>query len=183
MDISVSGGVEPYTYVWSNGAVTKSLENVPDGEYVVEVTDAVDQKVVLKAIVSTPKIEQGEDLAILFDPPVVIYYDLDKFSLKQESKESLQRVVEVLNENPDVKIEVRSYTDCQGGFDYNMNLSNERAKATLDYLKGKIVNPERLFSKGFGETMPVVNCDCDKAGCSEEELKKNRRTEFLVLEF
>ena len=183
VDISVSGGVEPYTYVWSNGAVTKSLENVPDGEYVVEVTDAVDQKVVLKAIVSTPKIEQGEDLAILFDPPVVIYYDLDKFSLKQESKESLQRVVEVLNENPDVKIEVRSYTDCQGGFDYNMNLSNERAKATLDYLKGKIVNPERLFSKGFGETMPVVNCDCDKAGCSEEELKKNRRTEFLVLEF
>lgn len=183
VEISVSGGVEPYTYLWSDGSTSKDLENVPDGEYLVVVTDAVDQQVKLKAIVSTPKIEQGEDLAILFDPPVVIYYDLDKFSLKQESKESLQRVVEVLNENPDVKIEVRSYTDCQGGFDYNMNLSNERAKATLDYLKGKIVNPERLFSKGFGETMPVVNCDCDKAGCSEEELKKNRRTEFLVLEF
>ena len=62
-----------------------------------------------------------------------------------------------------------------------MNLSNERASATLDYLKGEVVNPERLFSKGFGETMPVVNCDCDKAGCSEEEHQKNRRTEFVVV--
>ena len=179
--ISVSGGVEPYTYKWSDGSTSKDLENVPDGEYTVVITDAVDQEMILKAIVSTPKIDAGKDLALLFDPPVVIYYDLDKFSLKEESKESLQRVIEVLNENPEVKIEVRSYTDCQGGVDYNMNLSNERARATLDYLKGKIVNPERLFSEGFGETMPVVNCDCDKAGCSEEEHQKNRRTEFVVV--
>ena len=182
VDISVSGGVEPYTYVWSNGAVTKSLENVPDGEYVVEVTDAVDQKVVLKAIVSTPKIDEGKDLAVLFDPPVVIYYDLDKFSLTNESQKSLDRVVEVLNDNPIVKIEIRSYTDCQGEEDYNLRLSNERADATLGYLKGKVVNPERLLSKGFGESLLVIDCGCDEKTCSEEEHQMNRRTEFIVLE-
>jgi len=181
VEISVSGGVEPYTYLWSDGSTSKDLENVPDGEYLVVVTDAVDQEVALKAIVSTPKIKEGEDLAVLFDPPVVIYYDLDEFSLTEESKKSLHKVIEVLNDNSEVRIEVRSFTDCQGGFDYNMNLSKDRAEATLAYLKGKVVNPERLYAKGFGETMQVVKCSCDKNECSEEGHQKNRRTEFIVI--
>ena len=181
VEISVSGGIEPYTYLWSNGSTSKDLQNVPDGEYVVVVTDAVDQEVVLKAIVSSPKIDTGKDLAVLFDPPVVIYYDLDEFSLTEESKKSLHKVIKVLNDNSEVRIEVRSFTDCQGEFDYNMNLSKDRAEATLVYLKGKVVNPERLYAKGFGETMQVVNCNCDKNECSEEGHQKNRRTEFIVI--
>ena len=113
VEISVSGGVEPYTYLWSDGSTSKDLENVPDGEYLVVVTDAVDQEVTLKATVSTPKIDKGKDLAVLFDPPVVIYYDLDEFSLTEESKKSLHKVIEVLNDNSEVRIEVRSFTDCQ----------------------------------------------------------------------
>lgn len=181
VEISVSGGVEPYTYLWSDGSTSKDLENVPDGEYLVVVTDAVDQQVTLKAVISTPKIDEGKDLAVLFDPPVVLYYDLDKFSLTEESRKSLEKVVEVLNDNPNVKIEVRSYTDCQGDKAYNLQLSKSRSKTTVDYLKSKVKNPERIVGKGFGETIPVVNCDCDKAGCSDEELQKNRRTEFVVV--
>jgi OmpA-OmpF porin, OOP family len=181
VQISVSGGVEPYTYLWSDGSTSKDLENVPDGEYLVVVTDAVDQEVTLKAIVSTPKIKEGEDLAVLFDPPVVIYYDLDKYSITKESTNSIERVIEVLNENPNVKIEVRSYTDCQGDELYNLQLSKSRSKATVDYLKSKVKNPERIVGKGFGETMLVIDCDCNKNKCSEEDHQKNRRTEFVVV--
>lgn len=181
VEISVSGGVKPYTYLWSDGSTSKDLENVPDGEYLVVVTDAVDQEVTLKAIVSTPKIKEGEDLAVLFDPPVVIYYDLDKYSITKESTNSIERVIEVLNENPNVKIEVRSYTDCQGDESYNLQLSKSRSKTTVDYLKLKAKNPERIVGKGFGETMLVVDCDCDKGSCSEEDHQKNRRTEFIVI--
>ena len=181
VEISVSGGVEPYTYLWSDGSISKDLENVPDGEYVVVVTDAVDQEVILKAIVSSPKIDEGKDLAVLFDPPVVIYYDIDKYSFTEGSRKSLKRVIEVLNENPGVKIEVRSYTDCQGDESYNLQLSKSRSKTTVDYLKSKVVNPERIIGKGFGESKLVVDCECNKGDCSEEDHQKNRRTEFVVI--
>lgn len=179
--ISVSGGVEPYSYKWSNGATTKDLENVPDGEYTVVITDAVDQEMVLTAVISTPKIDAGKDLAVLFDPPVVLYYDLDEYSFTEESRRSLDRVVEVLNDNPGVKIEVRSHTDCQGDKAYNLQLSKSRSKTTVDYLKSRVKNPERIIGKGFGEAVLVIDCDCDKGSCSEEDHQKNRRTEFVVI--
>ena len=179
--ISVEGGVEPYTYKWSNGSTEKDLVNVSDGEYTVIVTDAVDQEITLKAIVSTPKLEVGENIAVFFDPPVVLYYALAKTDLTEESKKSLERVISVLNSNPDIKLEVGSYTDCSGDFTYNLELSKLRAAKTVEYLKSRIVNPNRISGDGFGETKLVVKCNCDKDECTEENHKKNRRTEFVIL--
>ncbi len=179
--ISVEGGVQPYTYKWSNGSTEKELVNVPDGEYTVVVTDAVDQEITLKAVVSTPKLDVGKNIAVFFDPPVVLYYGLEKADLTEESEKSLDRVISVLNSNPDVKLEVRSYTDCSGDFNYNMELSKLRAATTVNYLQSRIVNPDRINGNGFGETMLVVKCNCDKDECTEENHKKNRRTEFVIL--
>ncbi len=179
--ISVEGGVEPYTYKWSNGSTEKDLSNVPDGEYTVVVTDAVDQEITLKAVVSTPKLEVGKNIAVFFDPPVVLYYGLEKSDLTEASKKSLDRVISVLNNNPNIKLEVRSYTDCSGDLNYNMELSKLRAATTVDYLQSRIVNPDRISGQGFGETMLVVKCNCDKEECTEENHKKNRRTEFVIL--
>ena len=118
---------------------------------------------------------------LYFDPPVVLYYGLKKSDLTEESKKSLDRVISVLNSNPDVQLEVRSYTDCSGDFNYNMELSKLRAATTVDYLQSRIVNPDRISGKGFGETMQVLKCNCDKDECTEENHKKNRRTEFVIL--
>ena len=179
--ISVEGGVQPYTYKWSNGSTEKELVNVPDGEYTVVVTDAVDQEITLKTVVSTPKLEVGKNIAVFFDPPVILYYGLKMTDLTEESKKSLDRVISVLNKNPDLRLEVRSYTDCIGEVHYNLELSKVRASTTVEYLQSRIVNPDRITGTGFGETMLVVKCNCDKNECTEENHKKNRRTEFVVL--
>ena len=68
-----------------------------------------------------------------------------------------------------------------GDFNYNMELSKLRAATTVNYLQSRIVNPERFKGNGFGETMLVVKCNCDKDECTEENHKKNRRTEFVIL--
>ena len=68
-----SGVVTPYTYLWSNGSTDKNLKNVPDGEYILSVTDAVDQQFQIKVIVKSSEINKGKDLAMIFDPPIVLY--------------------------------------------------------------------------------------------------------------
>lgn len=183
VDVDVEGGVKPYTYLWSNGSTDKDLKNVPDGEYVLTITDAVDQKMQLKVIVKTPEIDEGKDLAVLFNPPVVIYYDLDKWDLTESSKKSLERLVKILNEHEDVKIQIRSHTDCKGSNEYNLDLSEKRAKSTYDFLKQKVKYPERISWKGIGESEQLEKCDCNRNQCTEDQHQKNRRTEFLVLEF
>lgn len=183
VDIEVDGGVAPYTYLWSNGSTEKDLKNVSEGEYVLTITDAVDQKTQVKVIVKTPEIDKGKDLALVFDPPIIIYYELDKWELTPDSKKSLEKLAELLNKHKEAKIEIRSYTDCMGTIDYNMKLSENRAKKTYEYLAEKVVNSERLSWRGYGESEPKIKCDCEKDECSEEDRKKNRRTEFFVLEF
>ncbi len=183
VDVNVSGGVAPYTYLWSNGSTEKSLKNVPDGEYVLTVTDAVDQQFQIKVIVKTPEIDKGKDLAMVFDPPIVLYYEFDKWDLTESSKKSLERLVKILNEHEDVKIQIRSHTDCKGSNEYNLDLSEKRAKSTYDFLKEEVKYPERISWKGIGESEQLEKCDCNRNQCTEDQHQKNRRTEFLVLEF
>ena len=183
VDVDVEGGVSPYSYLWSNGSTAKDLKNVPDGEYILTITDAVDQKVQVKVIVKTPEIDKGKDLALVFDPPIVIYYELDKWELTEDSKKSLEKLVDLLNIYKDAKVEIRSYTDCVGTIDYNLKLSENRAKKTYEYLVEKVSNVKRLSWKGCGELEPVIKCECENGGCSDEDRRMNRRTEFVVLEF
>jgi outer membrane protein OmpA-like peptidoglycan-associated protein len=80
-------------------------------------------------------------------------------------------------------IELGSHTDCRGTKNANKTLSNDRAKASADYIKSRITNPERISGVGYGEGKLKVNCPCEgtvKSNCPEEEHAKNRRTEFIV---
>lgn len=92
----------------------------------------------------------------------------------------LNKVVKVMNQNPDMKVRAEAHTDCKGGDALNLALSNKRAKASVNYIKSRIKNPERITGKGFGETQPLSTCECEN--CPEEALAKNRRTEFIVVE-
>jgi peptidoglycan-associated lipoprotein len=108
-----------------------------------------------------------------------IYYDLAKWNIRPDAAVELDKLVQTLNDNPTVKIELSSHTDCRGKDAYNMDLSAKRAKSAVDYLIRQGIAKDRLTSKGYGETKPVETCECTK--CNEDQHQRNRRTEFKVL--
>lgn len=108
-----------------------------------------------------------------------IFYDYNKWNIRPDAAIELDKLVQTLNDNPTVRIELSSHTDCRGKDAYNMNLSEKRAKSAVDYLISQGIAKARLVSKGYGESKPSEKCVCEK--CSEDEHQRNRRTEFKVL--
>jgi outer membrane protein OmpA-like peptidoglycan-associated protein len=131
------------------------------------------------------KPEVGIDLAkvLKLNP---IYFDLDKADIRSDAKIELDKIVQIMNDNPTIKIELGSHTDCRSSFDYNMKLSDRRAKSSAEYIRERISAPERIYGKGFGESELVNDCGCEgkivTRNCSEEEHQMNRRTEFKIVE-
>ncbi|BDS13407.1 OmpA family protein [Aureispira anguillae] len=109
-----------------------------------------------------------------------IYYDLDKHFIREDAKPTLNALVTILKRNPTINIQLSSHTDCQGKTSYNEKLSQRRADAAVQYLIQNGINPDRLTSKGYGESSLAINCKC--SDCSDEEHQQNRRTTFLVLD-
>jgi len=110
-----------------------------------------------------------------------IYYDYDQFEIRPDAAQELNKLVKMLKDNKTVKIELHSHTDTRASSQYNMNLSNKRAKAAVDYLISQGIEASRLSSKGFGKSRLINRCK-DGVECSEEEHQQNRRTEFIVTE-
>jgi len=133
--------------------------------------------------VSLTKVEVGLDLAKLIDIKP-IYFDRNKFNIRTDASIELDKIVKVMNEYPTMVVELGSHTDCRGTIQQNETLSDNRAKASAEYIKKKITNPERIYGKGYGESKLISNCPCEgavKSPCSEDEHQKNRRTEFLII--
>ncbi len=105
-----------------------------------------------------------------------IFFETDKYELKAVSQIELDKLVNLLERNPSLRIEIAGHTDNVGGTDYNIELSQNRARAVYDYLVARGVDPARLAYKGYGETQPVDTND------TEEGRANNRRTEFEVVE-
>ncbi len=132
-----------------------------------------------------------------------IYYDFDKADLRPESQKDLDEMVKILQENPDIKVELSSHADRVGSDAYNEGLSERRANSVVDYLVSKGIDPSRLTAKGYGKTKPRDVTDAMRKKypfmaeatqldeqflqtLSEEDIatcdQLNRRTEFTVLE-
>ena len=109
-----------------------------------------------------------------------IYYDYDKWDIRADAQPTLNKLAETLAQNPQIKIQLSSHTDCRGNDDYNAILSQKRAESAVNYLITKGIEPARLSAKGYGESQPAVSCNCNK--CTEAEHQANRRTTFKVLE-
>ena len=112
--------------------------------------------------------------------PYFVNYQFDRYYLTDYSKNKLKDVVKVMNDNPTLSIEIRSHTDSRGPSIYNQWLSEMRAKTAMNYLKGLVVNPDRITCKGYGETQLLKPCG-DGVTCTEAEHLENRRTEFVIL--
>jgi len=147
----------------------------------------------LKAII--PK-ESGEiDLSIELDKPVkqitvgtdlaktfgikIIYFDLDKSDIRPDAAIDLAKIVDVMKQYPNMKVDVRSHTDSRQTHKYNEKLSDRRAKSTIAWMIQDGIAKERVTGKGYGETQLVNKC-ADGVECSEQEHQLNRRSEFII---
>lgn len=104
-----------------------------------------------------------------------IYFDFDKTTLKPESFVELDKVVEFLKQNSSVEIEISGHTDDRGSDSYNLNLSQGRSEAVVDYVISQGIESYRLTARGYGESRPIDTND------SDEGRANNRRVEFTVL--
>lgn len=104
-----------------------------------------------------------------------IFFESNKFDLKPESQVELDKVVQLLKDNPTVKIQINGHTDNSGKASDNITLSGNRARSVTTYLISKGINAERLSSKGWGDTQPIAD------NTTPEGRAQNRRTELKVI--
>lgn len=109
-----------------------------------------------------------------------IHYDLDKFFIREDATAELNKMVQFMKDNPNVKVELASHTDSRASDDYNKTLSQNRANAAVEYLVSKGIDRARLKPIGYGETKLLNNCSNDM-NCTEEQHQVNRRTEMKVI--
>ncbi|MDZ4716258.1 MAG: OmpA family protein [Cytophagales bacterium] len=104
-----------------------------------------------------------------------IFFDLNKYELKERSMTELARVIRFMNDNPSVQVEISGHTDDLGTASYNLQLSQQRAKAVADYLSEHGIDVSRLKQKGYGAEKALMPND------SDENRQTNRRIEFRLL--
>lgn len=124
----------------------------------------------------------GDDLSKVFNIKN-IYFDLDRFEIRPDAAVELAKILDVLEAYPHMSLAIRSHTDCRNRATYNLILSENRAKATLEWLVSKGINASRLTAKGFGETQLINACACEPindSNCTEAQHQANRRSEFLI---
>jgi outer membrane protein OmpA-like peptidoglycan-associated protein len=146
-----------------NGVTYKDgmIVNTPDGPFEV-----------------SPTVNPNDPNAIAY--LLHIYYDFDQAFIRDESNTELNKLLKLLNDNPNYIIELASHTDARGSNGYNNRLSQRRAEAVVRWLVSKGIDRDRLVPRGYGETITTNKCK-NNIPCSEKEHQMNRRTEFRVL--
>ena len=126
------------------------------------------------------KIEVGQSIVLKN-----IFFDLDKYSLRPESKTELERLIKLMNDNPTLKIEISGHTDSRGSVAHNKELSLNRAKAVVDYLIKAGISKDRMVYAGYASERPIVtDAEIAKMKTTKEKEaahQENRRTEFKIL--
>lgn len=110
-----------------------------------------------------------------------LYYDLDKATLRSDSREELQNLINIMQDNPTISVEIGSHTDSRGKSAYNQKLSEARAEAVVRYLvMNGDISKARLFAKGYGEAQLTNHCG-NGVECTDSEHQENRRTELTII--
>jgi len=183
------------TLLDEEGQEISSQKSSPEGNYSFEVSPIENYSIVSKkdGYLDSSKpfstdnsnsmltIEMQQKKAEITEKAIVIeniYFDYNKATLKLESTLSLNKIVDVLLANPEMKIAINAHTDSRGSEKYNLTLSEKRAQETKKYLVKKGINTSRLLAKGFGKSQPLSNCGDN---CNENDFEADRRTEFVIL--
>ena len=108
-----------------------------------------------------------------------IYYDFDKWNILPDAAKELDLLIALMKENPGMKVELGSHTDDRGTEPYNLRLSQLRAKAAVDYIVLKGVDPSRIRGTGYGKSQ-LIHKGVGGRKCTPEENRENRRTEIYI---
>ncbi len=111
-----------------------------------------------------------------------VYFKLNSSYLTSKDRELLNQLVAIMEDEPNLTIKVTAHTDSRGTEQYNEWLSERRAERTVEYVISKGISEGRISHEAFGETQLVNECE-DGVRCSEEKHSKNRRSEFVIIEF
>lgn len=122
----------------------------------------------------------GDDLSKLLQLST-IYFDLDKYNIRPDAEIEIQKVIAAMEKYPSLKVKVNSHTDSRARDAYNLRLSENRARSTVEYMVSKGIAAERLLMEGYGETKLINKCS-NGVKCSSAEHQLNRRSEFIIIE-
>ena len=190
-----------HVVVMLDGKPYKTVEAGPDGKYAVKVRPGHEYHLSVEkegykpfeASVSTKGITHDltQDIPLARVPEQMVdicsykvqplYYDLDKYFIRDGDKKKLEEVIALMNKYPEIKVEVGSHTDSRASKAYNIRLSRNRTMSAVRYLTRHGIPRNRLIARWYGESRPVNEC-VDGVKCSEEQHQLNRRTEFKILD-
>ncbi len=111
-----------------------------------------------------------------------IYYNFNKYDIRSDAALELDKLVQLLVDNPEIKIELSSHTDSVDTDDYNIWLSQKRAESAVEYIVRHGISPDRLVAKGYGESKPIARNSNPNGSDNPIGRQRNRRTEFKILE-
>ncbi|HEX9152378.1 MAG TPA: OmpA family protein [Flavobacterium sp.] len=156
---------KPYLLeVHKDGFVTKTFPIAKIGKGVVRIDAAIDP---IEVIITEKE--------IILKP---IYFEYNKSDITKQGAAELDKLVYMMSQNDKLVIYVKSHTDSRGTDEYNLSLSDRRAKATIEYVVSKGISADKISGKGFGESEPKIACG---DLCTDHELALNRRSEFLII--
>ncbi len=111
-----------------------------------------------------------------------IYYNFNKYDIRPDAALELDKLVQLLVDNPEIKIELSSHTDSVDTDEYNIWLSQKRAESAVEYIVKHGISPDRLVARGYGESKPIARNSNPDGSDNPAGRQKNRRTEFKILE-
>ncbi|RTY64292.1 OmpA family protein [Flavobacterium sp. LB2P53] len=156
---------KPYTIeVFKDGYVTKSFP----------VTEISEGKGIVDALIDQIELIVTET-EIILNP---IYFDYNKSNITKKGATELDKLVYVMAQNHQLKINVKAHTDSRGTEEFNLDLSERRANAAVAYIVSKGISVDKITGEGFGESEFKVDC---QENCTDEEHALNRRSEFMIV--
>jgi outer membrane protein OmpA-like peptidoglycan-associated protein len=181
-DYKLTGTKERYiegnNYASTFGTVQIVIANVTLGK-----TSEKTEEVVVKTekpVAKKMNIPIDASSIVVLNP---IYFDYHESAIRPDAAKELDKMVKVMNDNPEMRVTLYSHTDCRANGEYNQGLSDRRAKSSSDYIKKRITDPSRISGKGYGESKLINKCACSGSAisdCTEAEHQQNRRTEFVI---
>jgi outer membrane protein OmpA-like peptidoglycan-associated protein len=176
IDLTPEGGVAPYSFNWSNGAIIEDPTDLVKGTYVVEVTDAVGQVAKVSVDINEPaEIIVPEVVKVL--PETIIYFDFNSSYHNASNKDALQAFCSSIENKAAVKMIIESHCDKRASEKYNIWLSKKRMERTREYLVSKGFKKENISGAYKGESELEIKCK----DCTEENHTINRRTVIKVV--
>ena len=181
-----TGGNDKQIGLDRKGFVIREIDEGTEVKITASLAGFLSAEVSLKTPVSplsdtTINVELALD-KIIYDKEIIlndIYYDYDKWAIRDDAKPSLDSLTRIMKLNPNIYIQLGAHTDCQGTVEYNQELSQKRAFSAKDYLVGKGIALSRVQSVGYGKSQPIDKCVCES--CTEAQHQTNRRTSFKIV--